>query len=1224
MRFTPQQSQAIESKNQELLVSAAAGSGKTAVLVERILHMIKEWDMSIDRMLVVTFTRAAASELRERLELRLVEAAQSNPALQKQADLVASAQISTIHSFCQKTIRQNFQHCQVDPQFTLSDDRTRIALYSESKEESLEQLYITAKEDSDVQSLVSKFSERDISNMMDLLYSFLMSRPHFLTWLWEHAAITWTEDTIDQSPMALAFCQEASLMIQGTLSLWQKAKDMANNPLFPQKYLRTIDSDGVMLAEVNDGCAEGFLPLLRALSAVSFDRIAIFKPTTDEEAQMAQSYKAYREQYKKLITDMKASLPSDTEQGIADIQSMRPASIGLAKAVEHFHRVFSARKHELGVLDFNDLEHMTLDILTDGDLKAEMGQLFDAVFVDEYQDVSELQESILNGLKRETTPEHPQYFFYVGDVKQSIYRFRLAQPSLFLGKQNSFSSDENAVQRKIVLNRNFRSKSDVLSTVNKVFEHVMDSRVTEIDYDEDAKLYPGAASTGDPTTEIHILNSEGIKSTDKVLAEAEMVARDILRTIGTPVVGGEGNECGVLHYRDIAVLMPATKNIADKVELVLAKHGIPVYTENSTDALGSDEVTQVIQHLRLLDNLMNDVALISEMRSPLFEMTESELAQIRLMKPEREASFLSAVIHASRSEENPKLAARCADVLSTLEHERFLFTSMSLDLYLWDFIMRSGLYIHYGAQQGGKQRQANLQMLCHKAGEYGKSHADGLHGFIEMLTLDASSGASISPTIINPWEDVVRIMTIHKSKGLEFPTVYVMGLGRKLTGKAATKSISIHGDIGFAVGYVNEHARTKRTTFMQSAIELKDKNEDRAERARVLYVAMTRPKSRLVLIGSISEKRASYEDILKKSMQSANTNNDVMAVRSASSMMEWVLQSVSSGDQIEEWEADEFSTEHVRETDIAGGFPTESTCFPHESADWRVVFHINPPFTRQFSRVDKNKFLIPTIAINENTADENIDISRYDDVSLITDPITPDIKLSHHPLKLGVTALCRAIEESGGMDIRYDAEDEVETSSAKRLPLLASKPRLLSSLPTLPPFMEPPKEEYALKKGTQTHKLLGLMDLDRAKNCNQDFSSYIMKELNAMVQSGQFTKEESEFVDKGMIAAFLRSDLGTRLLASPHVQREWSFNLKITSPLDTIVQGIIDLCFLEDGEWVLIDFKTDRISDMDTLWNRYALQLTFYRDALKLGTPYPIKEYALYSLRLGKKISKLS
>ncbi len=1223
MRFTEAQTEAIFADNGELLVSAAAGSGKTAVLVERILHMIEHKGMSIDRMLIVTFTRAAASELRERLELRLSEAAEKTPALQKQADLVANAQISTIHSYCQRVVRQNFQHCQVDPQFALSDDRTRMTLYQESLEETLELLYNEAMIDADMAELVHKYPERDIVTMMGTLYSFLMSRPGPMDWLVRHADKEWSADTIDDEPMAKAFCAEAALVIQGMLSLWKETEELARDPGFPAPYTKTVRLDGQLMDELSINCKKGFSTLVNHLGGLKFTVLSRFKPETEEDRQIAEAYKEYRGRYKDMVDDLKKLLPTGCEQGLADIAAMQPATRGLSKIIIRFHENFQEHKRAQGVLDFNDLEHMTLEVLSEEALRAEQAEQFDAIFVDEYQDVSALQEAILNGLKRGEKNAPKQYFFYVGDVKQSIYRFRLAEPTLFLTKLQSFSSQPDAPQRKIILNRNFRSRTGVLDSVNRVFEHVMDSRVTEIDYDADAKLYPGAHSHKDPLTELHILNSAGRKPSEMVLAEAELIARDILQTVGSPILDAQGEECGVLHYRDIAILMPVSKNIADKVELVLSRAGIPVYCENSVDSLRSDEITQVAQHLLLMDNLMNDVPLISELRSPLFEMTETELAQIRLKKPQREASFLEALRAAAEDAGQPSLTKRCAEALDRLEHERFLYNSMQLDEYLWDFLMRSGLYAHYGAQPGGKLRQANLRMLCHRAGEYAKAHSDGLHGFLETITLDADAAVGGSPTVINPWEDVVRIMTIHKSKGLEFPTVYVMGLGGALRRRTATRALSVHGKIGFGLGYVNEKVRTKRTTLIQGAIDLIERNEERAERARVLYVAMTRPKSRLVLLGSASEKAICYADVVSDVENRSAYVNDVLRVRSAHSMLEWLSQCIQKDDILEDWARGDLSTEQLRETHVKKQLTTEPTSFPQKTGVWRIVFHSEPDSSKHSQKDEKVKIEIPKIARAFDETDLNAaKQTTVEKPEWSGDPVAPKLALAHRPLKLGVTALCRALEESeanvGAGALEEDGEETVER---KRYPMELARPRLLGSLARMPAFMEPKGEERALQSGVQTHRLLSLVDLagaSRAAEKPDGMAAYVNMEVERLEREGIATPAEAALMDVGMVARFLRGELGVRMLKSQRVMREWSFNLRINEPVETILQGVIDLCFLEEGAWVLVDFKTDRVKSGDELWQRYGRQLQFYREALSRATPYPVREFALYSLRLGE------
>ena len=1271
MPFTSAQLEAIQSRSPELLVSAAAGSGKTAVLVERILRMIAVDGLSIDRMLIVTFTRAAAGEMRERLETRLAEAAQERPELQKQADLVSSAQISTIHAFCQKLVRQHFQHCRIDPQFGLCDERTRQAFYHESMEETLTALYDDATRDEELAALAAKFSEQEILDMISALYRFVMSRPDPLEWLSAHASHDWNARTLDAEPLSAAFCQEAGLMIDAMQSLWRGSEADARLADFPQKYLSVLRLDGIELQTLADACQKGLNPLAEALGALRFTRLPPVKPDTDAQAALIERFKERRERYKELAGEIGGLLGEGLDAAVSDMRAMDGASRGLCKAVLRFHDTFTGKKRDQAVIDFTDLEHMALSVLREPSLRGEVQNRFDAVFVDEYQDVSELQEALLAGLRREGGA--PQYAFYVGDVKQSIYRFRLAEPGLFLSKLSAFSADAAAPRRKIVLNRNFRSKTAVLDAVNRVFSHVMDARVTEIDYDADARLYPGLPSRGDPPAELHLVDDAALSSQEQVLAEAELIARDILRTVGLPTVDGEGNPGPPLRYRDIAILLPVGKGVSAQVEQVLTRHGIPVYAGGGEDTAQADEVLQVAQVLSVLDNLMNDLALLSVLRGPLFGFTEPELSRVRLRRPEREASFLCALL--DQCAEDSPLGRRCRDAVDTLERERFYLRSMPLGDYLWDFLGRSGLYAHYGAQPGGLLRQANLRVLCQRAGEYENTHLDGLRGFLDALAVEGAD-AEQGPAVVNPWEDVVRVMTIHKSKGLEFPTVYVMNLGRPLFGRPATRALSVRGDLGYGLCYVNERARTKRPTLLQGAIALRERNAARAERARVLYVALTRPKSRLVMVGS----GAYDEGILH------HPPADRHSVRTAASMLDWLVQCVDERDEAETREG--FSTISTRKTDIEAPLSTFSTCFPQKQGAWRVVFHIGitpemlkgarsapsaRPVLYELPNVDAAPSRIGrTPQEGRAPAPTDVDAApsrqgpspafgRYGAADVASaegpspafgrcgvadvasaegpspafgrcgaadvasaegpspafgrygahDPLSPNLDLPHYPLKVGVTALCRAMEE------QCPVEAEEESAETKRFPLSLARPRPLSSVPARPAFLEPPKEEAALQTGVETHRLLGLMRLDGAREA-ADPLSFVRGEVERLQSAGVITAAQAAYVDARMAARFLSSDLGRRMLASPRVQREWAFNLRVTEPFSTVVQGVIDLCFLENGAWVLVDFKTDRVSSAAQLWPRYRRQIGFYRQALECGTPYPVSQAILYALRLGE------
>lgn len=1199
MRFTPAQQAAIDATNPELLVSAAAGSGKTAVLVERIVQMIASRGYSIDRMLIVTFTRAAAGEMRERLEMRLSDLARTDDRLARQADLVPMAQISTIHAFCQQAVRQNFQHCGIDPQFGLCDERTRAAMYEDSKNQTLDQLYTLALTDPDIAAFTAKFPEKNLSDIMDALYRFLLSRPDPMDWLDSFADHPWHLNTLDDEPMARAFCQEAALMIDSMLALWQQAADSATAPAFPDKYKTVLAADHVTLNDLQSACQSGMRALMQQTGQIRWMRMPVFKPTTSDEAALSESFKSIRAQYKALTDELKKLLPADPALALSDMAVMAPAMRGLQKAIHLFHQIFTDEKKDQGLIDFGDLEHMTLSILRQPGLQKQLAGRFDAVFVDEYQDVSELQEAILNGLKRN---DGSQSYFYVGDVKQSIYRFRLAEPGLFLRKLNDFSPDENAPCRRIVLNRNFRSRTGVLDAVNRVFCHVMDSRVTEIDYDADAMLYPGVPSENDPITQVHVLNSSHLRSEDKVLAEAELVARDILSHVDTPTVEGGP----LARYSDMAILLPAAKNVADRVEKVLQKHGIPVYCEGLGQAFQSTEVDQLIQYLSLLDNLMNDVALIAVLRSPLFHFTEQMLADVRLLRPQREASYLSALMHAAQAAPSP-LRDSCRDALDTLEKERFYIRSMPLSQYLWDFLSRSGLYVFYGTQPGGRARQANLRLVCQRASDWEKNHTDGLHGFVESLILSRQNGDEASPALVNPWENVVRIMTIHRSKGLEFPTVYVMGLGGSLLRKSQTGSVSMHGDVGFALNYVNEKMRTRRATLLQSAISLREKNAERAERARVLYVAMTRPKERLVLVGSAPLAGVMAGDSLPVGRRG------IHAVRSAGSMLDWVLQSVSQGDEITLLKQNStLSTEEVWKTNPVEQFPTLSTSYPHKSAHWKVLFHMEPAVARLSAA--RQPVVLPLPPVLPPDGPRGLHRPPFYRQGQ-PDPLLGQTGQPHFPLKIGVTALCRAMENGETPD------PEEETSDTKRYPLLGHRPRLLPQEPPLPAFLSPPKEEAALQRGVQTHRLLGLMDLETARACGGDAKALyacVCRELKRLTDCAVITPQEASCCDRSMVARFLQSQLGQRMLQSPEVHREWSFSLQIHRPFHTHLQGVIDLCFVEDGAWVLVDYKTDRVDSPADLLPRYRQQLAFYRQALESATPRKVKESHLFSLRLGE------
>ena len=1242
MPFTSAQNMAIHALNPELLVSAAAGSGKTAVLIERILTLLRDCHYSLDRMLICTFTHAAAAEMRERLETRLSEAGISDKAMQKQADLVETAQISTLHAFCQKIIREHFEAVDIDPQASLCDEVTKARLKHAAMEQCLDEAYDQALlgTDENLISFLKRYSQNEIISLMDSLYEFLMAQPNPFTWLSHCAEHRYCAQDFLSGAMSETLLADGRLLLDGALSLWEDAHELCQKPHCRDGYAKIMQDDGELLFRLNAAAEESLSALIDEAAGLSFGRLPAYKLSDSAEIEVRDGFKALRDRYKKLTEEMRELLPADAAQALTDLNAMQPALMGLSQMTARMHTIFMEMKSERGFIDFSDLEHMALAILSKPDLQKKIASRFDAVFVDEYQDISAIQEAILSGLRRKDAEEGAKSSlrFNVGDVKQSIYRFRQADPTLFMEKEHTFSTLENAEKRKITLNHNFRSRESVLAAVNRAFSHIMRPTVTEIDYNEDARLHPGLPSQGDVPPEIHVIDPAGKKAADKPVAEAALIAAEINRRVGTPFLNREGKEDGFWHYRDMVVLLPAAKGIAPLVEKTLTDAGIPVYCEDGKGSMESVEIRQALAHLHLLDNVMDDLSLLAALRGPLYAMTEDELGRIRLSQPAPRTSFLSALSACAESTSDTALSNRCRAVLDDLTHERFLQKSMPLDEYLWSFLSRSGMYGFYGAQPGGRLRQANLRMLCCKAGEHIRTRGGDLRDFLSSVASVSGVRDSASPTILSPWEDVVRIMTIHKSKGLEFPLVFIMDLGGALHRQRTSGLIAMHPKLGVSLKYINPEARTKRGTLLGNAIALRQRAEEKAERARVLYVALTRAKDHFIAIGS-GDCTALSSSSLKKIGRGA-----AYSIWEAKSMLEWLCQCIENTDDVRVSQDFSLSTQNLWETISDSLFPTDSTFFPQKTGVWRVVFHIDPEksslsqdmenasaqnaFTPAEHRQERIQALMQAIQQKEpSTPLHEPPFVPFAQKEII-DPVVPSLGFTHTPLKLGVTALLRSLSANAAPAPPIH-DEEPENVEIKRLPLPFTKPKLLSDLPALPTYLRAPDVQTGLLRGVATHKALSLIPLSPLTAClrSADFSKAsslarlsdaISRELSLMQADGRITPEEFSRIDVKTLARFFADPLGQRVLNAQKIHREWHFNLRAPDLFEGLLQGVIDLCFWEDGGWVLVDYKTDHVQSTDELWSTYAPQLQIYRRALIAATRLPVKETALFSLSLGR------
>lgn len=1181
MPFTRAQMEAIQARNERLLVCAAAGSGKTAVLIERIMGMLQSGEMDVDQMLVVTFTRAAASEMRERLETKLMESVGEDARLRVQLDKLAGAQIGTLHSFCQQIAREYFQAVDIDPQASVSDEVQLNNLLMDCLSDALERSYQQARDgDEELAALTQKFSDREMEEMILSLYRFLLSQAQPFEWLDEMLAKPVTENEVAHGPIGSAVRSDCGVLLDGAKSMLAQAEALTGLPDCREGYQKNVMADRVEIDRLMDALKAGLDELMSAMRTCSFGRLATYRLTESGEIAIRDQLKAIRERYKALVESARKALPDSLSGAVKDMQAMTPAIRGLGKVVKMLDTLFTAQKRERGMLDFNDLEHMTLKILSQDKMCQKVRRRFKAVFVDEYQDISGIQEAILNAVVG-PTQEGPSEFM-VGDVKQSIYRFRLADPTLFLQKQAIYEENPKARERKIILNQNFRSRENILASVNAVFERVMSHNVTEIEYDDDARLYPGIPSRDDPETQLHVFSAEGTRAANRPQNEAKALADAIRRLVDTPK--GDGSP---YRFSDIAVLLPVGKGVSDLVEQTLTEENIPVYNEDSKGSMDAPEVEQALCHLRLLSNEQDDLALLTALRGPVWQMTEQELCDVRLCKPDVKSSFLSALQAACIKGES-KLSERCQKLISALERERFLQSSGSVASYLWDYLQRSGMYGFYGAQPGGKLRQANLRMLCYQAAEFEKS-GGGLADFLSSVTARGNIKDSRSPAILSPWENVVRVMTIHKSKGLQFPAVFIMGLGDALHKRTQMGPLSMHPQLGVCLKYVNEHMRTKRDTLHASAIAMRKRAEEKAERARVLYVAMTRAQERLFLLGTLS--KTDFWDYAK---EMENDQKDVVGAEletwEAGSMMEWLCQAARSAEK-----TDRDSIDDLWEKGVQIHFPTKSTSFPQKKAEWRVVFHSPVRDVENFSEMET---VISANRMEKRLVATSMEVER---------PSTLLLELpqySHGPLKAGVTALCRQLSGS----------ELEETAELKRIPIALARPRLLSDEPEQPAYLRAEGDQMGIQIGSATHKALSILPLSETMTDHKALT----RTLDQLCTQGKLTREERERLLVPSILRFTRSELWKRMLLSTEIRREWGFNFRMAELCEGIVQGVIDLCFLEQDEWILVDYKTDRVHQAGDLWQSYGRQISVYRRALEECTGKRVREAWLYSLSLGE------
>lgn len=1154
--WTPKQRAAIQARNRSILVSAAAGSGKTTVLIERIMALLRE-GLGIEHMLVVTFTRAAASEMRERLQRALTQEARTSKALKAQRDRLGTADISTLHQFCIKLIRRHFQAVGTDPMAGVGDEGLLKSLLDRALSEEMEALY--EQPDEDGSRLIDQYTDVQVEEMVRKLYIFLRAQEDPWEWLDHHLELAKTGDISELS--WFAELREAALReAEEAVGLIDRCTLLTRQAAGPARYGSAARTDMEVVRAVRDRLTRG--EVIPADWTADFVRLPSTKAPAEESEELRERFKGLRQAAKDCLNTALNLLPrgdAQTQKAADDIRYTLPALRALCTLTRKTHERYGEYKSARQLWDYSDLEHLALACLKNPIVRAREQAHYKALFVDEYQDISRIQEAIIRRLHGEDSS-----LFMVGDVKQSIYRFRLAEPGLFLDKYARFDDAEGAAERVITLSENFRSRDNILLAVNHVFDHTLRGGALEISYGSEERLYPGIHSSRDPACELHLILPESTDPADDEEAQADEApdAKDGDDAQGEEIPGASSREAALmaklmaglrgtlieekgvsrqLSWRDMVVLLRSASGRAETIARVLRDQGIPVYSDADQQFFDLIEVSDVLTLLHVLDNPLDDERLMAALAAPPFEFEPDDFVRVRAQADKR-LPFHQVFFSLEGSDPQVKQA------IDSMAAWRVQCENRPLDSFLRWLLRETGIYARAGAKPQGELRRANLRLLCERAGP--NPAPQTLHGFLSRVKEARRQNDTRAAATLGAGEDVVRIMTIHKSKGLEFPVVFLPDLSHRFrVGRQGGDLLLLDTISGPALKLVDPDRRLTHDTLWGKAIQLKKDRQTRAEEARLLYVAMTRAKERLVLISaprSIDGERKKWE----MSVGSAGADR-------AANMLEWIGSSL--------WPALQ----------------------PGEDAMWEAPggsrFHIHYHLSGQLRAQPAAGKALPFPPLGSEMPGAEI-------ISLLSPLPAP----SNHPLKMSVTQLTHR-----------EVEMEEETPGIKRLPLERLVRPLSGSAPKLP----------GMERGTAAHKALGSLPLEALRELHGEaLLRAVTLGLDALARQEILQPPEREAVEANALCAFYESPLGQRLLGAETVEREWPFTLLCEQQL--ILQGVLDCCFLEEEGWVLIDYKTDRIPP-DAIALRYRSQLRWYMRALREITGYPVKAACLYALEHG-------
>ena len=1211
VKWTNEQLQAIQEKDSNILVAAAAGSGKTAVLVERIIHKIIDEQMDIDKILVVTFTNAAASEMRERILEAIYKKLEENPEnvhLQRQIILLNKASICTIHSFCLDVIHNHFYEIDLPSNFKIADTAEIDLLKQEVLDDLFEQKY-TENDKNFIELLENYTNYRGDEALQELvlkIYKFIQSSPFPIKWLQEKLELLKIEDKdISQTIWGKLIIQTVDDDIQESIMQLEVTK--SKMALYPEmtKFYQTISEDIINLQDLQkyNYWDELYIKLLN----FNFSKWPVDKKVIND---LKEDSKEIRDKVKKHIKEKTAKLLScSQEQAVKDLKIITPILEKLSNLVTEFTKNFAEKKKEKNCIDFNDIEHFALKILLDEnnnptEVAKKYKEKFEEIAIDEYQDSNLVQEAILTSISKGNN------IFMVGDVKQSIYKFRQARPELFLQKYDEYKNKEEKTQEdnlKIQLFRNFRSRQNILNITNLVFESIMSKELGDIHYNENEYLNYGANY---PEPE-EIKNYAGIAELDIIdlkedesitafegeedeeeqerveddVLEAKFVANKIQELLDSDyMVFDKKQGYRKIRPKDIVILLRATSNLSPIYEKELSDLELPVFSDTSGTYLDTVEIQTILSVLKIIDNPLQDIPLVVVLRSSICNFTDNDLITIRLT--DRNCNFYEALIK-TRIIFDGDLKDKIESFLEKLEKWKSISQYMPLDEFIWQIYLDTGYYQYVGLLPNGAMRQANLKTLFEKAKQYEKASFKGLFNFIQFIDkLKKQNGDLASAKLIGENEDVIRIMSIHKSKGLEFPVVFLCNSHKKFNMQDLNDNILLHQDIGFGPTIMDTTRKIKYSSIAKDAIKLKMKQETLSEEQRILYVALTRAKEKLYITGRSKDFTKYVQDKNKvlEMYESENIKLDAKLMKKANSYLDWIMcvYLFNQGRTIT------LKGEQYKLSDIITLNVSNKKDLLKTLAKEEVVEQID--LKEKIGQILKNK------SDEENKKSEQALKEllewKYDYIVDTTLPTKSSVtKIKQEKIKL--EEILKGIES-----------EEVEYKKSYT-----------------PKFMQEDKKISNAEKGTLVH--LCIQRLDERKDYElKDIQNMILN----LVEKEIITKNEADAIDVNLIYQYTKSQLFEELRQAKEVHKEQPFYINIpakdvvseaeNSKKNILVQGIIDLYYIDKNDnLVLIDFKTDYISNepnaKEKILEKYKVQLEIYKTALEQALGRKVNKTAI-------------